>query len=1034
MRKFLTMCLGLAILAMAIPAQVFAQSGRYEVKGVVVDATGTPVIGASVVEQGTTNGITTDVNGQYVLNVNSSESVVVVSYIGYVTQTLAASSELLQRVVLEEDSAMIDDVVVIGYGVVKKNDLTGSISTVKADQTNKGLATSPTDLLRGKSAGVVITSGDGAPGSASTIRIRGGSSLNASNDPLVVVDGLPVSNSGISGVGNALASINPSDIESFTVLKDASATAIYGSRASNGVIIITTKKGSKYDTGAPHVAVDFTASLSQNARYVDVMTGDQMRQTLEWYYGTQDTDAYRSATKYTDANGNYVNTDWQREIYQLAQSYEGNVSLTGNVKMGQKSNLPYRVSYGYLNQDGTLKTSNMSRHTLSVNLSPTVWDNHLTINVNGKGMIMDNRFANTGAVSQAVQFDPTKPVYLANEDGGINGYYSWRGVDDKHNTMANQNPVAMLNDKVDLSTAKRFVGNAQVDYKIHGLEDLRLNLNLGLDISKSNGTVDVAPGAEQSIHATDQAGSGYHSNYSQLKRDQTLEFYGAYAKTLGDHSFDVMLGYSWQHYYTQSFNESWRVADVSKWDVYSNEPYVPMDSAAANYYTSEPKISKSEYFLVSFFGRANYSYDNRYSITATLRADGTSRFANNKWGIFPSVALAWNAKNESFLEDVDAVSALKVRLSYGQTGQQDVGGLYDALPTYYYNQLGSYYPFGGYTDETGLVHPIKPVGYNADLKWETTTTYNAGFDLGFLDGRITASADFYYRATKDLLNFTPVPAGANLTNYLNANIGDLKNIGVEVELNAVAIQTQNWYWNIGANVAWNKNEITRLTSDDEAEGYYGVDTGGYSGGVGGTCQVHQTGQPTNSFYVYQQIYDANGRPIEGLYVDRNEDGVVNEKDKYVYKKAAPDVTIGFNTQLSWKALTLAVSAHANIGNYVYDNVSSNGELLTDLWTNNFTNNRVVTAPQTNFRSSGQYLSDYYVRNASFLKLDNITLSYRFNLGKACDRNLTLDVFGTVSNVATLTGYKGVDPEVYSGIDNNMYPRPRTYILGVKFNF
>ena len=1034
MRKFLTMCLGLAILAMAIPAQVFAQSGRYEVKGVVVDATGTPVIGASVVEQGTTNGITTDVNGQYVLNVNSSESVVVVSYIGYVTQTLAASSELLQRVVLEEDSAMIDDVVVIGYGVVKKNDLTGSISTVKADQTNKGLATSPTDLLRGKSAGVVITSGDGAPGSASTIRIRGGSSLNASNDPLVVVDGLPVSNSGISGVGNALASINPSDIESFTVLKDASATAIYGSRASNGVIIITTKKGSKYDTGAPHVAVDFTASLSQNARYVDVMTGDQMRQTLEWYYGTQDTDAYRSATKYTDANGNYVNTDWQREIYQLAQSYEGNVSLTGNVKMGQKSNLPYRVSYGYLNQDGTLKTSNMSRHTLSVNLSPTVWDNHLTINVNGKGMIMDNRFANTGAVSQAVQFDPTKPVYLANEDGGINGYYSWRGIDEKHNTMANQNPVAMLNDKVDLSTAKRFVGNAQVDYKIHGLEDLRLNLNLGLDISKSNGTVDVAPGAEQSIHATDQAGSGYHSNYSQLKRDQTLEFYGAYAKTLGDHSFDVMLGYSWQHYYTQSFNESWRVADVSKWNVYSNEPYVPMDSAAANYYISEPKTSKSEYFLVSFFGRANYSYDNRYSITATLRADGTSRFANNKWGIFPSVALAWNAKNESFLEDVDAVSALKVRLSYGQTGQQDVGGLYDALPTYYYNQLGSYYPFGGYTDETGLVHPIKPVGYNADLKWETTTTYNAGFDLGFLDGRITASADFYYRATKDLLNFTPVPAGANLTNYLNANIGDLKNIGVEVELNAVAIQTQNWYWNIGANVAWNKNEITRLTSDDEAEGYYGVDTGGYSGGVGGTCQVHQTGQPTNSFYVYQQIYDANGRPIEGLYVDRNEDGVVNEKDKYVYKKAAPDVTIGFNTQLSWKALTLAVSAHANIGNYVYDNVSSNGELLTDLWTNNFTNNRVVTAPQTNFRSSGQYLSDYYVRNASFLKLDNITLSYRFNLGKACDRNLTLDVFGTVSNVATFTGYKGVDPEVYSGIDNNMYPRPRTYILGLKFNF
>ena len=1033
MRKFLTMCLGLALLAMAVPAQVFAQS-KYEVKGVVVDTTGSPVIGASVVEQGTTNGVTTDLNGQYVLRVNSADSVVVISFIGYKSVSLVASSELLQNVVLEEDSEMIDDVVVIGYGVVKKNDLTGSISTVKADQTNKGLATSPTDLLRGKSAGVVITSGDGAPGSAAQIRIRGGSSLNASNDPLVVVDGLPISNSGISGVGNALASINPSDIESFTVLKDASATAIYGSRASNGVIIITTKKGSKYDNGAPHVAVDFTASLSQNAKYVDVMTGDEMRQTLEWYYGTQDTDAYRSATKYTDANGNYINTDWQREIYQLAQSYEGNVSLTGNIKMGEKNHLPYRVSYGYLNQDGTLKTSNMSRHTLSVNLNPVLLDNHLTINLNGKGMIMDNRFANTGAVSQAVQFDPTKPVYLSDEEGGINGRYTWRGVDGKHNTMANQNPVALLEDKVDLSNAKRFVGNAQIDYKIHGLEDLRLNLNLGVDVSKSNGTVDVAPGAEQSRHSTAEAGSGYHTNYSQLKRDQTLEFYAAYAKTLGDHSFDIMAGYSWQHYYTQSFNESWRVADVAKWDVDSKEPYVALENTAANYYLSEPKTSKGEYFLVSFFGRANYSYANRYSVTATVRADGTSRFANNKWGIFPSVALAWNAKNESFLEDKDAISALKVRLSYGQTGQQDVGGLYDALPTYYNNTLGSYYPFGGYAEGAGLIFPIKPVGYNADLKWETTTTYNAGIDFGFVDNRITASADFYYRETKDLLNFTPVPAGANLTNYLNANIGDLKNIGVEFELNAVAIQTKDWYWNIGANVAWNRNEITRLTNDDEAEGYYGVDTGGYSGGVGGTCQVHQTGQPTNSFYVYQQIYDAEGRPIEGLYVDRNEDGVVNEKDKYVYKKAAPDVTVGFNTQLSWKALTLAISAHANIGNYVYNNIDSNGELLTDLWTNNFTNNRVVTAPQTNFRSSGQYLSDYYVRNASFLKLDNITLSYRFNLGKACDRDLTLDLFGTVSNVATLTGYKGIDPEIAGGIDNNMYPRPRTYILGVKFNF
>ena len=996
MRKFLTMCLGLALLLMAVPAQVFAQSGKYEVKGVVVDTTGTPVIGASVFEIGTNNGVTTDVNGQYELKVNSAESIVEISFIGYKTLTLVASSSALQNVVLEEDSARIDDVVIVGYGVVKKNDLTGSVSTVKADQTNKGLATSPTDLLRGKSAGVVVTSGDGAPGSGASIRIRGGASLSASNDPMIVIDGLPVSNDGVSGMGNPLTSINPSDIESFTVLKDASATAIYGSRASNGVIIITTKKGSKYDSGAPHVSVDFTASLSQNAKYVDVLTGDEMRQVMEWYMGGTDNAAYQALGT--------ANTDWQREIYQLAQSYEANASLTGNIKMGDKNNLPYRVSGGYINQDGTLKTSNMERGTLSVNLNPNLLNNHLTIGLNAKGTITNNRFANGGAVGEAVRFDPTQPVYSEN---GYNGYFSWGA-----NSNATSNPVATLNDKNDVSNAKRFIGNAQIDYKIHGFEDLRLNLNLGMDYAKSSGTVDIASGAEMVSKDGDPRGN--HTDYSYLRRDQTLEFYGDYSKTLGDHSFGIMAGYSWQHFYNESYNAT------------NN-----LDTAedAADYWISKPKTSKSEYFLVSFFGRVNYSYDNRYMVTATFRADGTSRFANNKWGFFPSVALAWNAKNESFLEDVDAVSALKLRLSYGQTGQQAVGSLYGTIPTYVNNTQGSFYPFGD-----TWIEPITPQGYNAALKWETTTTYNVGLDLGFLDGRITASADFYHRYTTDLLNWTPVAAGSNLTNYLDANIGELKNLGVEFELNAVAIQTKDWTWNIGANVAWNKNTITKLTSDDERADYQGVYTGGISGGVDSKVQIHQTGQPLNSFFVYQQVYDVNGKPIEGLYVDRNGDGKIDQYDKYCFHDPAPDVTIGFNTQLSWKALTLAVSAHANLGNYVYDNVSSNGELLTDLWTNNFVSNRVYSAIYSEFDGSAQYFSDYYVRNASFLKLDNITLSYRFDLGKVCNRDMALNVFATVQNVATLTGYKGIDPEIAGGIDNNMYPRPRTYILGVKFNF
>ncbi len=1007
MKRFLTMCVGILLLGLVTPPLALAQAG-YEVKGVVVDKSGAPILGATVIEKGTTNGVSTGLDGDYAIRVASPEAVVVVNYIGYKTVELVATSTELANLTLEEDAMGIDDVVVIGYGVVKKNDMTGSVATVKADQLNKGVVSSPIDLMRGKSAGVVITAGSGAPGSASTILIRGGASLNATNDPLVVIDGLPVSGDGISGVGDALASVNPSDIESFTVLKDASATAIFGSRASNGVILITTKKGSRGESAAPRVSVDFTASLSQNAKYVDVLTGDQMRSLIEQQYGLE-SDTYKALGT--------ANTDWQKEIFQLAQSYEGNVSLTGNVKMGEKSTMPYRVSFGYLNQDGTLKTSSLQRETLSINLNPQLLDNHLTINLNAKGMIMDSRFANEGAVGEAVRYDPTQSVY---DENGLNGYTWWNYGKEgdltvgNANTMATSNPVATLFDKIDESNAKRFIGNAQIDYRIHGLEDWRLNLNLGLDFSKSNGDVDVAPGTEQSMHNTSQAGSGYHSNYSQLRRDQTLEFYLDYTKTIERHSFGIMAGYSWQHFFQSSFNEQFRADDTD-----------PEDQA---YYLSMPKVSKGENFLVSYFGRINYSFDNRYMLTATLRRDGTSRFANNQWGLFPSVALGWNIAQEKFLKDSKALSALKLRLSWGQTGQQKVGNDNDALATYITNTLGSYYPFGS----NNVFVPITPAGYNADLKWETTTTWNAGIDFGFLDGRINGSVDFYKRETTDMLSWTPVPAGSNLTNYLNANIGDMENTGVEIDLNFIPLQTENWQWSIGVNGAWNKTEITKLSADDGRDGYYGIDTGGIAGGTGNTIQVHQAGQTPYSFYVYQQVYDANGKPIEGLYVDRNKDGVVNDQDKYCFEKSAPDFTLGFNTQLSWRNLTLAVSGHGSFGNYVYNNIESNGVYLGDLWANSFVANR-VSAVLDNPMKTAQYHSDFYVRDASFFKIDNVTLSYRFSLGKS-SRNPSLSVFGTVQNVCTFTGYEGIDPEIFSGIDNNMYPRPRTYILGVKFNF
>ena len=971
---------------------------QYTVKGRIVDAVG-PVIGAAVLEQGTLNGTESDMDGNFTLTVPSASSMIEISLIGYKTLVFQAD-QVPAVIVLEDDTEMLEEVVVIGYGTVKKEDLTGSVATVRADQLNKGAVTSPTEMLKGKSAGVVITEGDGAPGSGSTIRIRGGSSLNAQNSPLIVIDGLPITNEGISGVADQLSSINPADIETFTVLKDASATAIYGSRASNGVIIITTKKGSRNDSAVPHVNADYTLSISQNAKYLDVMTGDEMRAAMKAYTGSETSQGYLALG---DAN-----TDWQKQIYQLGMSHEANVGLQGNFKFGEAGFMPYRVSGGYLNEKGTLKTSSMERGTISLNLTPTLFDDHLTISLNGKGMFQNNRFANTGAISAAIEYDPTQPVY--SEDHGLDGYWMWgEMVNGKFepNTQSTINPLAALMQRNDVSKASRFIGNAQFDYKIHGLEDLRLNLNLGMDYSHSNGTVTVPYGAEQSYHNQTQAGRGLNNPYDQTKRDMTLEAYADYSKEINKHSFGVMAGYSWQHFYTESNSIS------------ETQP----DLVAGSVATLSEFHNKSEYYLVSFFGRANYNYDNRYMLTATVRWDGTSRFTNNKWGFFPSVAFGWNIKGESFLKDSKAVSDLKLRLSWGQTGQQDIGDVYQSIPTYQTNLIGSYYMFNGQ-----VIVPITPNGYNADLKWETTTTYNIGIDYGFLNDRLFGTLDVYYRETTDLLNYTPVAAGANLTNYLFANIGSMVNKGVEFEITGIPIQTQNWNWTIGANFAYNHNRITKLTTND-GEGYTGVATGGISGGVGNTIQRHMVGYPMNTFYVYQQIYDAEGAPIPGAYVDQNGDGVIDADDLYYLGQASPVWTLGFNTSVSWKNLTLAIAGHGSLGNMVYNNNASRLSLLSDLWTNSFVRNCMTAAPAWGFNQAA-YLSDYWVEDGSFFKIDRITLSYLFDLGKGG----SLSLFGTVQNVATITKYSGIDPEVFGGIDNNLYPRPRTYIIGLKYNF
>ena len=994
MKKILIL---LSVLALT-SATAFAQ---YTAKGVVEDKFG-PVIGAAVIQVGTSNGVQTDIDGQWSLTVPSASTLIEISFLGLKTVTVEAGQAA--RILLEDDQEFLDEVVVIGYGTVKKSDMTGSISTVKADEVNKGVITTPADLLRGKSAGVVVTSGSGMPGSGATIRIRGGSSLNASNDPLIVIDGLPVSNDGISGMSDPLSSINPEDIESFTVLKDASATAIYGSRASNGVIVITTKKGAKSGSNVPHVAADFTGSVNTIAKYNSLLDAQGITNLIREFYGENST-AEANLGIYEGGQQKIYNTDWQREIYQIAPTYDGNLSITGRI--GEI--FPYRVSGGYTSQTGTLKGSKMDRATASVNLSPSFFDKHLTVNLNGKGTYAFNQYANQDAIGAANHYDPTKPV--RNSIGGynLNGFTTWFDQSGNINTMATMNPVGLLEAKDDTANAYRFIGNAQFDYKVHGFEALRFNLNLGIDWAKSTGVTELAMGSEASYHNTNQSGGGQHTDYSYGRRNTTLEFYGDWNQTFGQHNVDLMAGYSWQHFYSESKSDTYRISDKA----------VLGDS-----------VGRGELFLISFFGRANYTFADKYLLTATVRADGTSRFQNHKWGIFPSVAFGWNIMKEGFMSDLDAaLSTLKLRLSWGQTGQQEVGGYYDTFAKFLTNQLGSYYFFND-----RLITPISALGYSADLRWETTTTYNVGFDLGFWNDRLTAAIDVYKRDTKDILNYIPVPALSNLTNYLNTNIGNMTNLGAELDLNAILIERKDMSWTAGFNVAYNHNEITKLTASDENA--TGVETGGISGGTGNNVQMFQVGFPMRTFNLYKQVYDQNGNPINGVYVDMNGDGQITADDKYMDKrfKASPDFTFGFNTSFSYKNWTAALSGHASLGNWVYNNVASDTEMLADLWTNSFIGNRVSSATRSMF-SQAQYLSDYYLQNGSFLKFDNFTLGYTFpKLFKVAENDASLNVFATVQNIYTLTKYTGIDPEVYGGIDGTVYPRPRTFILGLKFNF
>ena len=965
--------------------QLLAQSRM--IQGEVTDAqNGEPLIGATVMVEGEKSGTVTDFDGNFKLQVTSSAKKVKISYIGYVDKIVEISDRM--NVKLESDSQILTDVVVIGYGTARKSDLTGSVATVSSKDFNKGLVSSPEQLINGKVSGVQIMSNSGSASAGSTIRVRGGASLNASNDPLIVLDGVPLEQGGISGnSSNFLSMINPADIESMTVLKDASSTAIYGSRASNGVIIITTKKGQQ---GGLKINFNTTNSLQTRAQMVDMLSHDDFVNVIN-QFGTDNQKSLLGT----------ANTDWNDEVYRTAFGTDNNLSVSGSIDKW----LPFRVSVGYYNQSGLVRKDNVERWTGNVVLTPSFFQDHLKLTINAKGTLNNNSFNNSGAVWAAATFNPTLPVYSGNSNYG--GYNEALDADGYPVNAGVRNPRGLVDLYDSKSKVSRFIGSMDVDYKVHFLPDLKLHATVGADYAKGDGTVHVPVYAAQSYNKDESLGGSDYKYGPQKNENRLLTLYANYAKYFEDikSNVDLTAGYDYQY---------WK----------STTPLYYTKSAAGTN-LSTVKASDYRHVMLSYYGRINYSFDGKYLLTATVRRDASSRFSKDtRWGTFPSVALGWTLTEEPWLKNQKVLSNLKLRASYGVTGQQEGIGNYNYLPVYTSSVTGAEALINGQ-----YINTYRPEAYVENLKWETTTSWNFGLDFGFLNGRIGGAIDFYTRKTKDLLASVPTAAGTNFSKTILTNVGNVDSKGIEVSLNATPIQTKDWEWNLSYNFTWQNMKVKNLSltkGGSQTNVKVGPSIDAYQ------FQVLSEGYEPYMFYVYHQLYDPEtGKPIEGAYADLNHDGEINDADLYRYHSPAPKYIMGLSTSLRYKQLTLGMSFRANIDNYVYNGMGmSTGAWETVSYNNSQLNNLNTSFLKTGFKTR-QYLSDYYVENASFLKLDNLSLSY--NVGKI-NKWASLTVSAMVQNVFTITGYSGTDPEVPNGMDNSFYPRPRTYSLSLGLQF
>lgn len=992
MEKFKTILITL-FLALCIPVAGMTQN---TVSGTVIDAeTLDPLPGVNIVVKGQpTVGTATNLDGEYSFDVPSLQDTLIFSFIGFLRQEVPIQGRTTIDIELEPDVQTLEGVVVIGYGTQQKEDNTGSVNVISTRDFNEGNITSAQELFQGKISGVNVTSGDGAPGSRSEIRIRGGSSLSASNNPLFVVDGVPLSDDGISGSRDPLNSINPNDIESITVLKDASATAIYGSRASNGVIIITTKKGRK---GQPtQVDYSFRSSINTNHNQVDVLSAGQLRSLIQEEFGESGTEMLGSQ-----------NTDWQDQIYSTSITQDHNISVTGSY---DEVNLPYRLSVGFTGSNGILERSSLDRLTGALTVNPTFFDERLKVDVNLKGVRESNFFANEGAIGSAVRFDPTKPVRVGEPGDRFDGFFAWTDSQGNPITIAPANPVALLEQTDDESVVYRGIGNAQFDLAVPRIDGLHANLNLGFDYSDV-GDGDFRIPATAAFADDGSNALGVRRDYDQIRENEVLEYYMKYDKELpsADSRFDLTGGYSWERNYesSETFESNFNIEDTLAVD--------------------QDVDFKTERFLVSFFGRLNYSFKDKYLLTSTIRRDGTSRFSeDNRWGTFPSVALAWKIHEENILAENDFFSELKLRLGWGITGQQNIGaGNFPFLARFTRSEPNARVQFG---DE--FITTLRPEGFNSDLKWEETTTYNMGLDYGILNDRVTGTIEGFIKETTDLLNVIPVPAGSNFTNRILTNIGSLDVQGIEFAVTGRIISKEQTFWQMSVNTTWTRNEITKLTNVEDPD-FVGVEVGGIAGGVGNTIQVNSVGFPRNSFFVLEQVYDADGNPLEGVYVDQNGDGIINDSDRIRFEDPAADVLVGVSSRFRHKNWDASFSGRASVGNYIYNNVDSQNFLSGLVSPLGFVSNATTDILDKRFNNA-QFLSDAFIENASFFRMDNITVGY--TLRDLFQMENTIRLSASVENAFVITNYSGLDPEVFNGIDNNIFPRPRTFVLGLNFNF